>query len=75
MYNKRLLIVEEFVHVTLDEFFPINVREDIYFHDTGASTDDILKDTEEGTDKPKSVKFEEEGEEEDDEHENEKNEN
>lgn len=33
VYNKRLLTIEEFVHVTFDESYPRNVRKCIYFHD------------------------------------------
>lgn len=56
MYNKKLLIVEESVHVTFDETYPTNVGKDISFHDAGVFLEDILKDTEKRIGHPKVVK-------------------
>lgn len=38
VYNKRLLTVEESVHVTFDESYHRNVGKGIYFHDAGVSS-------------------------------------
>lgn len=57
------------MHVTFDESYLRNVKKDIYFHDAGVSSEDILKDIEEGTDHPQVV---EPKKEENDEHEKEK---
>src|ERR1051325_3593960 len=44
VYNKRLLTVEESVHVSFDESCPKNVGKGISFDDTGISSEDILKE-------------------------------
>lgn len=44
VYNKRLLIVEESVHVTFDESFRKNVEKGVSFHDVGVCSRDIIKD-------------------------------
>ena len=55
VYNKRLLIVEESVHVTFNDN-PLNsIGKGSSFHGVGASTEDILKDTDKGVNQPKSV--------------------
>lgn len=54
--SKRLLIVEEPVHVTFEESYPRNVGKDISFYDAGVSSEDILKDAEKGIDQPEAVK-------------------
>lgn len=38
VYNKRLLIIEESVHVTFDESYPKNIGKGVYFHDVGVSS-------------------------------------
>lgn len=60
VYNKRLLTVEEFVHVTFDESYPRNVRKCISFHDVGISSEDMLNYIKEGIDQPVAVKLEKE---------------
>lgn len=58
--SKRLLTVEEPVHVTFEESYPRNVGKDISFHDACVSLEDILKDAEKGIDQPEAVKPEKE---------------
>lgn len=43
------------MHVTFDESYPRNVRKGISFHDAGVSSEEILKDAEEGIDQPEAV--------------------
>ena len=58
VYNKRLHIVEESVHVTFNETFPNSVGKDSSFHGLCESIEDILKDIDEGVDQPKSIDIE-----------------
>ncbi|XP_050919464.1 uncharacterized protein LOC127137007 [Lathyrus oleraceus] len=54
VYNKRLIIVEESVHVSFDEYFPKNVGKGISFNDIGVSLHDILKKSDRGIDQPQT---------------------
>src|SRR4051812_2361460 len=47
IYNKRLLIVEESVHVSFDESYSKCVEKGISFDSAGPSTEDIVKEKEE----------------------------
>lgn len=60
VYNKRLKIVEESVHVSFYESYPKNVRKEVFSDDAGISTESILKDQDEPRCEPLSVKAVEE---------------
>jgi hypothetical protein len=60
VYNKRLLTVEESVHVSFDESYPKSVGKGISFVDAGVSTEDILKEAVKEIDQSKTVDNEEE---------------
>src|ERR1051325_9795024 len=60
VYNKRLLTVEESVHVSFDESNPKNVGKGISFDGAGVSSEGILKEAVLEIDQSKSVDKEEE---------------
>lgn len=60
VYNKILFIIEESIHVTLDESYLKNVGKGVFFHDVDVSSQDILKEPEKGIDHPKVVEHEKE---------------
>ena len=60
VYNKRLLTVEESVHVSFDESYPKNVGKGISFDGTGVSSEDILKEAVKEIDQSKTVDSEKE---------------
>lgn len=60
VYHKRLLIVEELVHINFDESYPKKIGKGILFLDVGVSLQDILKEPEKGTNQPKAVEHEKE---------------
>ena len=52
VFNKRLQIVEESVHVSFDESCPKMVRKGISFNGAGASSERILNDQDETNNEP-----------------------
>ena len=72
VYNKRLLIFEESIHVYFDESFPKYVGKGMSFQDIGVSSPDILNEADEGIDQPQTDENEKV---EDDDHEEENEEN
>lgn len=60
VYNKRLKIVEESVHVSFDESYPKNVGKDVFFDDAVISTESILKDQDDQSYEPLLAKVVEE---------------
>lgn len=58
VYNKRLLIIEESFHVTFEESFSKNIGKGISFNDVAVSSQDILKEPDDGIDQPKVVENE-----------------
>ena len=60
VYNKRLLTVEESVHVSFDESCPKNVEKGISFDGVGVYSVDILKEVVLEIDQSKSVDYEKE---------------
>ena len=60
MYNKRLLTVEESVHVSFDKSYPKNVGKGISLDGASVSTEDILKETVEEIGQSKTIDDEEE---------------
>src|SRR3954465_7025620 len=46
IYNKRLLIVEESVHMSFDESYTKYIEKGLSFDSAGPSTEDIVKDKE-----------------------------
>lgn len=71
VYNKRLLIIEESVHVSFDESFVKHVGKGMSFYDIGVSSHDILNEIDKGIDQPQ---MDENEKVEDDDHEEEKEE-
>ena len=60
VYNKILVTVKEYVHVTFDESYPRNVGKGISFHDAYVSLKHMVKHIKERIDQPEVVKPEKE---------------
>ncbi|KAI5415607.1 hypothetical protein KIW84_040865 [Lathyrus oleraceus] len=59
VYNKRLHIVEESMHVSFDESYPKIVREGIFVDGAGVTSENIIKDQEEKSVEPNPEKVKE----------------